>query len=499
MVTDRPNILLVVLDCVRDQDFKELLSKKSGTMSLASMARSSRVHTNTLAPATWTVPSHASLFTGLEPWEHSCNARASLRLSPAVSTIAERISNEGYETACFSANPWISDPTGLTRGFNCSFWGKAGDWLSHNPPRVATSQSGRTESYWAGRSDAQDFSRGHILDFLELVSHRYPVMLDAARRLFRGLEGNQHPHLPHGCEWIEPLFAQFVAGLPQKKPFFAFVNFLDAHEPYLLDSNEMANSRDWLSYYSYPQGSLYHVGREISPSSALDRMHALYTNAIERADARVGKLVEILRKAEKWDDTLVVVTSDHGQAFGENGLLFHHTDPLPHVARVPLMIRPPGGLRNPENDENWTSLSHVAEGLVGAAKLGNCVWKDPDSNDGESVALAAFDGFSTDFPLTFMLSKQQVQNVDRVTVAAYFQELCILASVGLSGYRYYDAWSGRPLTDVDSGRKEAIPEAVYHSIDNAIVRLTRGPSIASRNLPKENEGIRSRLEAWGYT
>ena len=219
-----PDILLVVLDCIRYQDFKQLVRDQTGNGVLASLARSSMNYSRAVAPSSWSLPSHASLFTGLEPWEHSCNSRGRLRLATELHTVAEGLSRKGYQTASFSANPWISESTGLTKGFNIAFWGGLGDWLTPKPPNSihgdTVGSRPQSEVGAVNRRSSDDRFRS----VLELISHQYPGILDAIRRVLRHVERSGTRHTTLNSEWIEPMFDEFVARLSPTDPFFAFIN-----------------------------------------------------------------------------------------------------------------------------------------------------------------------------------------------------------------------------------------------------------------------------------
>ena len=113
---ERPNIVLVVLDTVRDDYTGVGGSEVPRTPQLDLIASEGTVFPNAWATAPWTVPSHASFFTGLLPSEHGCTHQAP-SLDPSLPTISEILTGAGYETAAFFSNTWLADrTTGLLRG-----------------------------------------------------------------------------------------------------------------------------------------------------------------------------------------------------------------------------------------------------------------------------------------------------------------------------------------------------------------------------------------------
>ena len=111
----QPDIVLVVLDTVR-RDYT-FLEKKNITPNLKQFADEGTIFYRAWSNAPWTVPSHASIFTGLLPTEHGCTTK-NFFLNKKFKTIAEILNKKGYETAGFYSNPWLSmRATGLMRGF----------------------------------------------------------------------------------------------------------------------------------------------------------------------------------------------------------------------------------------------------------------------------------------------------------------------------------------------------------------------------------------------
>src|SRR5215469_5335127 len=112
----RPDLLLVVLDCVRAWDFPGGRSA-IGPMPFVEGFRRESIHFPRAASvAHWTVPAHASMFTGLYPWEHGVHAKGKLKLDPSIPTVAGHLRDAGYRTLCLSANGLVSPGLGLTNG-----------------------------------------------------------------------------------------------------------------------------------------------------------------------------------------------------------------------------------------------------------------------------------------------------------------------------------------------------------------------------------------------
>ncbi|MCI4340719.1 MAG: sulfatase-like hydrolase/transferase, partial [Thermoplasmata archaeon] len=119
----RPNVLVIVMDCVRAPEFSVGSETLSGMPYCTGLARESIDFRRAVAPASWTIPSHASLFTGLYPWDHRLHSRGAPQLPAGLPDLAASLSASGYRTASFSSNPFVSDLSGLTRGFETAAWG----------------------------------------------------------------------------------------------------------------------------------------------------------------------------------------------------------------------------------------------------------------------------------------------------------------------------------------------------------------------------------------
>ena len=287
---DRPNIVLVVLDTVRDDYTGVGGSEVPRTPQLDLIAGEGTVFSSAWATAPWTVPSHASFFTGLLPSEHGCTHQTP-SLDPSLPTIAEILTGAGYETAAFFSNTWLADrTTGLLRGFT---------------RRIEAPQLG-------GRPG------------------------DPGR--YRGDQGGRASNLN---------VQQWLRAREGDSPFFLFVNFLESHHPYdpspavrqahLSDLDEHDHvSSNWVMEY---QAGLH-------PPETVDwqRIGRLYGGDVISTDQLLGDLVTLLRQMGLYDETVVIVTSDHGENLGDHDLIAHQFSVHETLLAVPLVVRFPDRL-----------------------------------------------------------------------------------------------------------------------------------------------------------
>ncbi len=286
---DVPNILLIVLDTVRAANLSLHGYERPTTPFLEQIALQSVVFDRAIATSPWTLPTHASLFTGRVPSELGVGYENSL--DGTYPTLAEHLQAAGYVTAGIVANVhYGSAETGLNRGFI------------------------RYEDY-------QPF-------YDRLWNHTWLAQSYSARRLVRARSlGSMVAALrpqqwsvrpvpwvrPRPAEEITDAFLRWHAGVD--RPFFAFINYFDAHAP-----------------YRSPQPSRFGGG--------VKRVD-LYDAAIAYVDEQVERLLHGLDERGALDNTVVIITSDHGEQFGEHNLTTHGNSLYTQLLHVPLLIRYP--------------------------------------------------------------------------------------------------------------------------------------------------------------
>jgi arylsulfatase A-like enzyme len=295
-----PDVLLVVLDTVRADHVGAYGYDRDSTPVFDRLAREGTMFLDATAPATWSLPSHASLFTGTFPTTHGAHAEHRRLDASGPRTLAEVLADHGYETRCFTANAWFSAPLGLVRGFG---------WTD--------------ESWRRGRAGQTRLFALRLLD-----------------RLGFGARDNGGGAVADGFEaWVDDLPE---GGAPR----FTFVNFIEAHFPYHQVPHEHLErftdaDEDELRALSLALMEAQFGGEvpdaEIARGPATD----MYDAGVHYADALLGRLVEALRARGRLDETLLVVLSDHGELLGEHGAFGHGASLHDEETRVPLLIRYP--------------------------------------------------------------------------------------------------------------------------------------------------------------
>ena len=309
-----PNIIVVVLDTVRD-DVEHLNQEGQGDPmpTLTRLGEESAVFANAWSNAPWTLPSHASILTGLLPSEHGCNGWDPF-LSERHRTFGERLSEAGYDPVAFFSTPWLTDSlSGMMRGFEINY------------------------------VESRD------------------------ERLIHGRDGSQ------GGTASNENIARWLEGRDGDKPFLMFVNYLEAHLPY---DPSAAMRETYLP--DLPRDDVvttlwaYEYNAGLHPEESVDweRIRRLYAADASYADALLSDLVTMLEEHGLLDDSVLIVTSDHGENLGEYGLMDHQFGIFETLLDVPLVVRAPG-LLPPGIREDPTMLIDIFPTVLEMARVEN--------------------------------------------------------------------------------------------------------------------------------
>lgn len=308
------DVIVVVLDTARLFDIGALWPASPDTMPvLGQIARESIRFPECTTPSPWTLPSHASLFTGLSPSRHGAT-EATLRLGDGPATMAELLGDGGWTTVALSCNDLVAPATGLTRGYVHSV-----EEREAAPAGIACSP-------------------------LAALATRFGP---ARRRLERRHAARRHS-VDHGGRRANLLARRVLERVRRDRPLHLLVNYLEPHLPYRPPGDLLgeflppgidapAALRINQSSFAYYAGEVRHGEREFAA------LRALYRAKLRYLDGLLGQLVRMLREAGRWDGALVIVTSDHGENIGDHGLIDHQFSLHDTLLRVPLLVRLPGG------------------------------------------------------------------------------------------------------------------------------------------------------------
>jgi arylsulfatase A-like enzyme len=314
-----PNVLLIVLDTVRADHLSVYGYERETTPNLARLAAQGVRFERARSTAPWTLPSHASLFTGR--WPHELSASLRGPLDGRYPTLAERLRDQGFVTAGFVANTtYCSAETGLNRG------------CVHYEDHILS---------------ALEILRGSALGRRVLDK-----VVTSAQKL--GAAAGLGPWLAPGngkefkdAATINRDFLTWLSGPDvQRRPFFAFLNYFDAHHPYVLP--EGFDQHFGLRPESHADNLILHRWWTLDKRHLPPRHVALardaYDDCLAYLDEQLGRLFAELGRRGVLDHTLVIVTADHGEHLGEHELYGHASSLYGPEVHVPLLMVAPSGV-----------------------------------------------------------------------------------------------------------------------------------------------------------
>jgi arylsulfatase A-like enzyme len=488
----RTNVVVVVLDCVRRSDF--LGGPEAPRLPFCeSLAKESVHFPRAISPSPWTIPSHAALFTGVSPWELRCHWRADLHLKPEIPRLSARLGALGYRTMSLSANPLLEPSFGLVEGFDRVAW--AGWWEpylrygSARPPHVLPRAGPRA----TGAADALRRKKpvDRALKESRSLLVRHPFLLEGGSRAVQTLRGESESGRRSMARWIEPTFQRWVTETDADQPIFAFINLLDAHEPYFLGDGSTERLAPWWRYARTRQDAW--MAWQWRPSqTTLGLLHGLYRQMISEMDARIAQLVRTLQAAGRWDDTMLILTSDHGQEFGEHGVLFHMLRVDEQLLRIPLWMRLPRGEHGGSVAKGWASLVDVAPTVLSrAAGSPDGALLDLLDRERSEPAVAISDGIVWEH-IRAKVDPRRMAEADRVFAAAYRGDRKVVV----------DPAAGRTWA-YDVERDPAEGHDVWPAEQGELADLAGRAHEAAEEVAKASRAgltdeVQSRLESWGY-
>lgn len=499
-----PDVLLIVLDCVRSDLFNAEVARAEAMPFLHSLRSQVLEFPGAVSPASWTVPGHASLFTGLYPWDHGAHYRLGPILTPEPETLAEFLQREGYATSLYSANAYVQTATGLNRGFQESLWGSARElflrFLSIRTPSLPN-LGGPALAWTQPSSEKTPPRKGEapspLRDFALTSLCRVPSVWDAMNRVGGKLRGTYDFDMRAVSPWIEPKLDRWLAHQRADQPVFAFVNLFEAHAPYLADGGYPVPLPRWLSYALRSQDPSRWVTGQWKPSpTQVELLRTAYLRALWTMDRRVKQVVERFSARRDWENTLFVLTSDHGHAFLEQDLLYHRFRVDEPIARIPMWIRTPGARTVGIRSNEWASLIDVPRTIAGL--LGRETFGDPSSRD--LLAPGPSPDPRTVYCMTDGIPEREApgmstarrQSLNWLGVAAYRGNTKAVAGER-SEPRVYR------VTPSDSPHSPPLAEAGADSTEVAELARQALELAAQRIASKQFHGdVENRLAGWGY-
>lgn len=372
----QPDILFIVLDTQRADRLGCYGYERPITPNLDRFASLGTVFSQAIAPAQWTVPSHASMFTGLYPTTHQVT-QSSQRIGALSPHLAELLKSAGYETVGFCNNPLVGVlNNGFKRGFQQFFnYGGAIPSLPHSSSRFPwpLNRVGATYTQFLRRISypiQNYFGRSDLAFQFSLQSWATPIWSKMAN--FKGQNSRSVRDVTHflhrreGQDAQKPLFL-FLNLMETHLPFWPPGRFVDAVAPYFRGSKEARNimrnwNREayrWAAPLPDPLGEL--------ESQVLNDM---YDAEVAYQDDYLGELFAAMEARANSNNTLTVIVADHGDGLGEHGYMGHAFVAYQELIHVPLIVKWPGRQLNADHVDTPVSTRRVFHTMLDAAGRG---------------------------------------------------------------------------------------------------------------------------------
>jgi len=307
-----PNVVLIVMDTVRGDHTSLLGYHRDTTPQLRGLAANATSFQNAFAVSDMTLSTHASMFTGLYPRQHGayCAGVESDRGRPlreSFDTLAELLSRSGYSTMAAAANSiYLRSEWGLDQGFQ---------YFDLPDPLLV-------KQYTVG---IRDLIRGALRRFIDVRD--YEAQFQSADLINRDA------------------LNLLTAAETKKSSFFLFVNYMDAHEPYMakapFDHRFGTADSAWTSEnYMFVKLDFRLKNMKV-PKRTVDLLTTLYDNSIAYEDDQIGSLIRTLKERNLYDNSLIIVTADHGEGLGSSRVLSHPGSVYQAHVGIPLIVKYP--------------------------------------------------------------------------------------------------------------------------------------------------------------
>jgi len=297
----RPNILLLVMDATRSDHLSCYGYHRSTTPHLQRLAEDGMLFQNAFSAAPWTPPSFASLFTGCYPSRHKVSGK-NLVFDKDLVTLPQVLLENGYNTSCFSTTASINIVRGFSKGFD------------------------NFVEIWRRSKEIRDFDIKNIGTIVKKVVYGRDKYTYYMNRMIQ--------------KWIK---RNSLSG----KPFFICAHYHNPHSPYKPPKpfnkafcEAAANQYDGekLNFLSRRGGYSYMAKQVSVTEEEFDIIKTWYDGEIAYLDFRINELIQYIKDLGLYENTLTIITADHGENFGEHGLMYHQFCLYDTLIHVPLVV-----------------------------------------------------------------------------------------------------------------------------------------------------------------
>ena len=316
-LADKPNLILVMVDTLRADHLSCYGSTEVQSPNLCSLAANDGSRFDAFSHASWTKPATASLLTSLVPSTHNAMSKPA-SLSSEVEFVSEVLQEHGYTTGGIVSNINLAESFGFDQGYD--------EYVYMAPAYIAAAaeSSSKLILYQLARQVVFRLKSGITFDGFYQDSGRVNEV---------------------AFDWIDR---------NKDERFFLFLHYMDPHDPYFV--------------HPYNGEGIARVSNQNPDPEAADEMHRLYVGEIEYLDGNFGKLLAKLEKLGLYDDTVILLVSDHGEEFQDHGGWWHGLTLYEEQINVPLLVKWQKGMRAaPPVSQRVARLIDVAPTLIARA------------------------------------------------------------------------------------------------------------------------------------
>ena len=462
-----PNIILIMMDSVRRDALSCYGRRPQTSPNIDALAVQSVVFDDAVSTSSWTLPAVASIFTGKYASCHGADDGYNY-LNVHHETMAEILARNGYQTSAFCANSNVSTFTGLNRGF-------------------------------------------------EFFNDLHYPNVDIVNKAFKAYAKGVRTVLKRKIKYHETLvlYREAKRWLKEKRdprrPFFMYVHENEAHYPY---QPPRRFRREFLRLSAArvrainQDRELFVAGKVKMTSQDLTNLRLLYHAEIRYLDYRLGQFVDFLRAEGLWDDLLLIITADHGDNFGEHGLLGHGLSLYDSLLKIPLVIYYPGKL-SPRRVSGQVQLCDILPTVIDLADLPDEVVKQAYQGRNLAGLVSGINpmedraAFAEHAMQNLTLFEAKIPNLGGDFYKKYKRAT---RAVRADGFKYIWSSNGeRELYDLDSDPEETrnvigqYPDkarALQNTLSNWLDSFV--PDTYRDSLPEADEVVTQRLRDLGY-
>jgi len=473
--TSDPNVLLVILDTVRARSTS--FGDRDITPTLDRVATQGARFEEAIAPAPWTLSSHTSMFTGRYPTEHGVT-RYNRSFPQDEEPLAAELNREGYATGLFTPNQFLTEQFGMTKGFERSSF------------TISSAQTVFDEAF-----DVTRFAIEHehqTRDMVRSLPQRLiqgPVVKNAVNLGYFGLRSltrNLPGRVDHdSAEWDRQAVdeaSEFIRQHAGDRKFFTAVNLIEAHGPWPfdrtrlheigVDPEDVAPQDRWEKVAKHSADQWEYLDGEIEfDETDREILTRLYESWVHSVDGLASELLDVLDEEGVRDETLVIVTADHGECIAHDRVLGHELSVDRDATHVPLAVEGPGV--SAETVADPVSLKDIYGTVLSAAGF-----------DIESPSVFDERGRGVAFSETANVSSDRASDARDPDDERLSKQVALYTSEGRVERRYA---SDRVLGD----------EAILEELDAFVAQLQERSAAGHTEVEVEGK-IKEQLEELGY-